>query len=628
MSSLPSKKISLNPYQRVVVDFRDGYAVAMAAPGSGKTSVIVQRILALLSEGVRAADILSLTFTKEGAKEMTVRADLDGDAKVFSTFHSWALAFIKREYLALPFKVKTDWHGAPAPLCLPLDAARMLAQICRHLPDKVQWKDAQSFISRMKRRGVSPAMAHRNMENDGEEKFITAYDKYERSLREKGVLDFDSVVIETANLLKRREDVRERNQYRFIQIDEAQDTDAVQWSIIKAISSRHGNALAVGDENQGMYSWRGSESNLTEYFTSVFPDARIFALPVNYRSTKAIVEYCKGIAPSQNDTVTNLSTPNEEGIAPTFRLYPREDEEARAVILGCQDLSSTAILARTNRQLAAFENECAERNLRYKLLGKSGFWSQREVKDVVAIVGAVVKPTDANVLNAIKARCEATKYIRKSDSPGHDGAPTHLENMQSRALDKTSICSLLLRYDGEGAQAVKDFAYTLRDLRASVRSKNGKDGVREIIDRLGVLSAYDADDDKDENVDNDPKDNILKLCDYAARKGTAADFFEWTVKVHRALRARTDCLTLSTIHQSKGKEWPYVFVVGVNQDVLPHIKGDEQEERRIFFVACSRAAKRLHVSANGVASILIRDRIPVDTGDTINPWEGFELLQS
>lgn len=624
---MSEKIVRLNAFQKAGVDFRNGYAVIMACPGSGKTVVVVQRILALIREGVAPKDILSLTFTKEGAAEMTKRADLKDDTKIFSTFHSWALSFIKREYLALPFKVKTDWHGAAAPLCLPLDACRMLAQICRHLPDKVQWKDAQSFISRMKRRGISPAMAFRNMENDGEEKFIAAYSKYENALREKGVLDFDSIVIETANLLRNREDVRARNQFRFVQVDEAQDTDAVQWSIIKNITQRHGNALAVGDENQGMYSWRGSESNLTSYFTSVFPNARVLPLPVNYRSTKEIVEYCKEIAPSQNETVTGLSTPNEQGVPPVFRLYLREDEEAKGVILGCQDLGNTAVLARTNRQLAAFENECANRNLRYKLLGKSGYWSQREVKDAISIIGAVVRPTDANVLGTIKARCEMTKFIRKADTQDHKGVPTQLEEMQAREVGKVSLYSLLCRYRGDGADAVNNLGHQLRGLRSEVSKLDGTTGVRRIIERFGVLSSYDEDDNKDENVDNDPRENVLKLIEYAGKKKSADEFFEWTIKVQRGLRARTDCLTLSTIHQSKGKEWPYVFVVGVNQDVLPHIKGELEEEKRIYFVACSRAAKKLHVSASGVASELIRHKLPEGDNGVIDVWDGFTLLQ-
>jgi len=621
------KVVHLNPYQRAVVDFREGVAVVQAAPGSGKTACIVQRVQALLREGVPTKEILSLTFTNSAAKEMRERADLGEDTKVFSTFHSWALSFIKREAFALPFKVKTGFHGEPAPLLLPLDACRLLAQICRHLPDKVQWKDAQSFISRMKRRGVSPQMAYRAIGNDGEEKFIVAYAKYEVALRDKGVLDFDSIVIETANLLRTREDVRARNQYRFVQVDEAQDTDEVQASAVKYITEKHGNCVFVGDTNQNMYSWRGAVGNLEAHVKALFPDAVILPLAINYRSTQSIVDYCKEIAPNRNASVTDLTTPNEKGIEPVFRLYAREDEEAKAVILGCQDLGNTAVLARTNRQLGVVENECANRGLRYKLLGKSGYWSQREIKDVVSIIGAVVRPIDANVMGALKARCEMTKFIRKADGHGTKGVPTLLKEMQAREVGKASLYSLLCRYRGDGADAVNNLGHQLRSLRSEVSRLSGADGAKRIIERFGVLSSYDEDDNKDENVDNDPRDNIMKLVEYAGKKKSVDEFFEWTCKVQRGLRARTDALALGTIHAAKGKEWPTVFVIGVNQDVLPHIKGDLEEECRIYFVACSRAAKRLCVSANGVPSELIRHKLPERDNGVIDIWDGFTLLQ-
>ena len=624
---MAEKVVHLNPYQRAVVDFREGVAVVQAAPGSGKTACIVQRVQALLREGVPTKEILSLTFTNSAAKEMRERADLGEDTKVFSTFHSWALSFIKREAFALPFKVKTGFHGEPAPLLLPLDACRLLAQICRHLPDKVQWKDAQSFISRMKRRGVSPQMAYRAIENDGEEKFIAAYAKYEVALRDKGVLDFDSIVIETANLLRTREDVRARNQYRFVQVDEAQDTDEVQASAVKYITEKHGNCVFVGDTNQNMYSWRGAVGNLEAHVKALFPDAVILPLAINYRSTQSIVDYCKEIAPNRNASVTDLTTPNEKGIEPVFRLYAREDEEAKAVILGCQDLGNTAVLARTNRQLGVVENECANRGLRYKLLGKSGYWSQREIKDVVSIIGAVVRPIDANVMGALKARCEMTKFIRKADGHGTKGVPTLLKEMQAREVGKASLYSLLCRYRGDGADAVNNLGHQLRSLRSEVSRLSGADGAKRIIERFGVLSSYDEDDNKDENVDNDPRDNIMKLVEYAGKKKSVDEFFEWTCKVQRGLRARTDALALGTIHAAKGKEWPTVFVIGVNQDVLPHIKGDLEEECRIYFVACSRAAKRLCVSANGVPSELIRHKLPERDNGVIDIWDGFTLLQ-
>lgn len=639
-----SQKIRFNAYQQTVVDTRRGYCVCMAAPGSGKTAVIVARICALLSEGVAPEDILSLTFTKEGAKEMTQRAGLkDADYKrdghrhkLFTTFHSWALAFIKAEAKALPFKVHTDWHGQPAPLCMPLDAARTIAQICRRIAN-VEWKDAASYISTMKRRGLSPAAAAMQAENEREEAFVLAYRKYDDALRAKGLLDFDSIVIETANLLERRADVRARWQYEYVQVDEAQDTDAVQWRIVKAISEKHGSALAVGDENQGMYSWRGSESNLTQYFCSIFPNAKVTPLPVNFRSTGSIVDYCKEIAPIQNETVTKLTTGNERGVAPEFRLYVREDEEAKGVVNSITDLGNTAILARTNRQLAAFEDECSQRNLRYKLLGKSGFWGQPEVKDTVACVAAVVIPSDNNVSRMLSSRCDATKFLRKSDTRETSSTITLLKEFQKYNVDQstgqpTLLHKLMGRFTcGEPGQddTVRNLGHLLQSLRAECAAMNGKDAMQRLVDRFGLLSVYDVEDEDAEdkkNFDNDPRENIQKLLEYAARYPSLTQFFDYTERSRRASLARTNCLILSTIHQAKGKEWADVFVTGVNEGMLPHQKGDPTEERRIYFVACSRAAKRLVVTASGIPSELIREKLPKEAPAAIpDLWEGFQL---
>lgn len=645
---MDTARANFNPFQQAVIDLRRGYAVAMAAPGSGKTTVVVARIKRLLEEGISPEDILSLTFTKEGAAEMTKRAGIKETYtrngikhEVFKTFHSWALQFIKAEARALPFKVHHDYHGNAAPLCLPLEASRTLAQICRRLPD-IEWKDAAAYISTMKRRGLTPNMAAMQANSDREDIMVLAYRKYDEQLRAKGLLDFDSIVIETANLLEKRADVRMRWQFRFVQVDEAQDTDAVQWRIVKAISEAHGNALAVGDENQGMYSWRGSESNLTSYFCSLFPGAAVMPLPINYRSTNSIVQYCKEIAPIQNDTVTQLSTPNGDGVAPEFRLYVREDEEAKGVINSCTDLGNTAILSRTNRQLAAFEDECSQRNIRYKLLGKSGFWTQQEVKDTVAILGSVAMPTDNNVLRMLTARCDATKYLRKNDTRDIPSTIALLKNYQERHPDPESgkalpLNRILVRFaGGESSQddIVNNIGHMLRDLRHDAQNMNAKIAMQRVVDRFGLLSFYDvADKDEEEskNFDNDPRENILKLLDYAERYDTLSKFYDYTQRARKATLARTNCLTLSTIHQSKGKEWENVFVIGVNDGVLPHQKGDESEEKRIYFVACSRAAKRLVVSANGIPSNLIRDRLPKDDDNACVPtvaadmWAGFQL---
>lgn len=329
---MSNKIVHLNTFQSAVVNFRNGVAVVQAAPGSGKTQVIIARVQALLREGVQPKDVLSLTFTNSAAKEMTERAELTCDEKVFSTFHSWALSFIKREAHSLPFKVKLDWHGSPAPLCLPLEATRILVQICRTLPDRVQWKDASSFISRMKRSAITPQMAEDHVVNDGEYKFIEAYRRYEKALREKGVLDFDSIVIETAKLLESNREVRARNQYRFVQIDEAQDTDEVQARAVVCITEKHRNVIWVGDTNQNMYSWRGAVGNLEAHVHSIFQNVEVLPLAVNYRSTQAIVSYCKEIAPTRHTSLLTMSTPNEQGAPVSFQLFAREDEEVKSII--------------------------------------------------------------------------------------------------------------------------------------------------------------------------------------------------------------------------------------------------------------------------------------------------------
>ena len=631
--------ISFNTYQQKVVAFRNGFAVVVAAPGSGKTAVITARIKALLAEGIKPQETLSLTFTKESAREMSERAGLDTEHKLFSTFHSWSLGFIKKEAAALPFKVREDFHGLPNPLLLPQEAARVLVQICRGISG-IMWKDAASFISLSKRRGLNPHQAYQQAQDDTEEAFCLAFEKYEAALKTKGVLDFDSIMIESAKLLENRPDVRERNQFRYVQVDEAQDTDSVQWRIVKSITEAYGNALAVGDENQGMYSWRGSESNLTEYFTSIFPSAVVFPLAINYRSTGAIVDYCKQIAPIQNETVTKLESVKERGLEPVFKLFVLEKDEAKYVVNASVDLGNTAILARTNRQLAPFEDECNERQLRYKLLGKSGYWSQHEVKDAVAAVGCVVMPSDANVLRMLSSRCDATKFLRKSDTHDTPSTITMLKRHQASMLAGTGgkpplLHRIMAHFDtGNQSQneALRNISHLMHTLRGETERLTGRAAMQRVIDRFGLLSAYDVEEDDDDkkNFDNDPRANILKLTDYAEQKGGLKGFYEYVQKVNRAHHARTNCLTLSTIHQSKGKEWDKVFVVGVNEEILPHIKGALEEEKRIFFVACSRAARELTVSANGVASAFLDGRIPKDGGENnrlleVDPWEGFRL---
>lgn len=619
---------ALNIEQQAAVNSHEGFLVCMAAPGSGKTTVIVKRTRAILDKGCRPEKLLSLTFTKEGALEMNKRAGKqESPVKIFSTFHSWALRFVTAEassFSSLGFNLRHN------PLALPYEASKALGRIVRHVPQlrgrKEAYREAGSYISTCKRKYVSPQKAQLTAKGELEEGYADAYFKYDAALRAQGVLDFDSIVLETARLLESRADVRARWAYDYIQLDEAQDTDSVQWRIVELINS--GNVFAVGDENQGMYSWRGSESNLVERFVARFPNASVLPLSVNYRSTPEIVQYCKDIAPSKNETVVRLSTPNASGAAPEFRRYATDFEEAKSIINSVTDLGNTAILVRTNRQIRPFEDECGVRGIRYKLLGKSGFWGQSEVKDVMAFVQNIISPTDASTVRIIKSPYDPTRFLRKSE------VIDNLEAMQARRVDGTTGKQGLWKFmpayssgDPNQDQTVRELSHLLGSLRQETNGRAAGDAIKRIIDRVGILNYYDDDEDS-AGIDNNPVENIREVIKVAMTKGSLYDLLQYTQKIHRASLARTNYLTLSTIHQSKGKEWDSVYVAGVNLDVLPHAKGDLEEEKRIYFVACSRAALRLHVSGSGVVSPLIKDKLPPEDDPAAietDAWAGWRL---
>ena len=243
-------------------------------------------------------------------------------------------------------------------------------------------------------------------------------------------------------------------------------------------------------------------------------------------------------------------------MAPEFSLYTREDEEAKAVINICTDLGHTAILARTNRGLAAFEDECGNRGLRYKLLGKSGFWGQREVLDSIAVVGAIVFPTDANILRTLGAHCEFTRFLRKTGGSDHPSTIDLLKRYQqdcncSESLpgEKITLNRILTTFrsgDSRQDELVNSLGHTLKILRVETANMPGRTAMLRAIDRFGLLSIYEAEameHDDDKNFDNDPRENIRKLLDYASR-GTLRDFYDYTQRVKRASLARKDCLTL------------------------------------------------------------------------------------
>jgi DNA helicase II / ATP-dependent DNA helicase PcrA len=492
--------------QQQVIDAGDGAWCVQAGPGSGKTTVLLGRVEALLEQGVPRREILCVTFTREAADTMVRRSGGSKDA--FCTFHS------------LGYRICTAENG-PQPLELEL-RHRLLIKLCRKYG--LEYKVIASFISRCRHNGISPAQA---MEENGEWKYglPKAYNEYETERLKGGWIDFDSMLCDAAALLE-DPSIRAHYQVRYPLADEMQDSDHLQWRIMQLLSEKHGNVMVVGDPNQSIYAFRDAHPENLTSFQSWFPNGKYLYLGRNYRSTPVIVDFVRRKAPvntPMNEKMVAVRT--EQGVPIEYRMFSNElDEAESAVATANLDPANSAILARTNRQLAPLENLCLSNNIKYHLLGKSGFWKQTEIGKAI----------------------DALKELQQFPLP-------------------TAMTLMLNKLEPK----------------------------------------YRVEDMTDE--DNDALANLQTLRTIAqdGKFSSTNDFLVYANIRRNAPKQRTG-LTLSTIHQAKGSEYSNVFVIGVQPNVLPHVKGDPLEERRIFFVAISRPKDRLRLSFVGSPSVFLR----------------------
>lgn len=509
--------VFLDKDQQLCVATLTGVIIVIAGPGSGKTTTLVERFKNLLAHGVSPEDIMSFTFTSEAAGEMAVRA---GVQDVFRTFHSFVLEVMQKERQHIPFELK------PSILPWEFEDFDLRKKLVQRYP-MVRKEDAlKEYISTQKREGRSPDEALEAEKGIGEI-FARAYRDYEKESRKEGWLDFDSLMVEAVQLLETNEEVRSRYAKKYIQVDEAQDTDNIQLRLLKLLFT--GNIFFVGDDNQAIYEWRGAGSEVTKNIPQTFPGAKVLYLGTNYRSTGAIVEFVKEITPVDNGLASQMRTANPYGERPTFTHYADDYQEAANVLKSISDHPRTAIIARTNRQLFRYQQACFSAGIKCKILGKKAFWEQNEVKQLLSLAKSAKMPASYTAPMILKALV-----------------------IQHRLLEK-------YKFSGNP-------------------------------------------------LDSDPADNINSLYKMSAKYTTIKEFLDYIRRLTYGSKSQnTPCLTLSTIHQSKGREFDHVFVVGVTEGILPHNKAQHTEEKRGWFVACSRAAKKLTVTCYRNPSMFLND---------------------
>ena len=585
----------LNPEQLEAVKSREGYYIVMSGPGSGKTRTIVERVHSLLDEGYPPETILALTFTREAALEMSKRAGLSEEQHIFRTFHSFCLEVVHQEASKLPF---TLLHAPPE----AGQQRKLLGTLCRS--NRLDFKKLTSYISNMKRNGVETDKAMEKARGAEEMRLALAYRQYEQKCREEGWLDFDSMIVESVRLLEANEEVRARWQFKFVLVDEAQDTDDIQWRLVTLISEKSKSVFAVGDEEQLIYEWRGAEANGLSRFEQRFHGAKTIYLFRNYRSTPEIVKFCKQFAPKESELIRRMVSERNSGPVPRVLKFGSDSDESSKILGSITDPEHTAVLTRTNRQLACFENACIDRGIKYNLLGKSGFWTQPEVRYLLAYVQSSDFPSDAAVKTIIQSPFRYTKYLKKRDLVS---ALERASKADKEATGKTTPFitmmaspEILGQFETNQQENIRAATHFIKTMRHGPTA-NPAMVLQDILARADIRTYYETEEEGDE--DNDALENINELYKVSTKFGTVHEFIAHARKAIAASRkSKQPRLTLSTIHQAKGKEYLTVYVAGVTQDILPHKRGVLSEEKRIMYVALTRAADNLTVTFFGSIS--------------------------
>ena len=595
----------LNEEQIKPVLQTEGAVLVLAGAGSGKTRVLTSRIAHLIEDkGVPSSAILAITFTNKAAKEMQERlqAITDISRSWVCTIHSMCVRIL-RTYanevgISANFSIYSETERS--------NIIKKSFQEC-DFDDEKLLKSVKYHIANAKMLGFEPSRYAEEYagENDIEE-ITKVYSRYQKHLRENNALDFDDLLNETRLLLKNNADAREYlgGKFRYILVDEFQDTNGVQYEIIKLLASIHGNLFAVGDDDQSIYGWRGAKIENILHFEKDFKDAKVFKLERNYRSTKHILSLANTvIAHNGRRKKKTLWTENDDG--EQAKVYEAEEEsgEARYIAHTIAGLlrqgykySDFAILMRLNALTRSFEQEFTSDGIPYKVFGGFKFFERKEIKDLLAYLRLIDNPLDSEALTRI------INFPKRGI-----GAKT-VETLQNYAFEQEmSIYEALRDLDELGfasgaKQKLNEFRLLVKGWIVESQDMSVNELVKKIIADTKMREAYA--DDSDESINKRANiDEFINSVDEYCRLNPETTLTDYLNQV--TLSSDTDemddsnYVTLATSHSVKGLEFSCVFLCGMEENILPVSRAvdnddDMEEERRLAYVAITRAKKRLY----------------------------------
>jgi len=604
----------LNPAQAKAATHPSGPLLIVAGPGSGKTRVIAHRIAWLVQEqGVRPHQILGVTFTKKAARELrdrvTALVGQSTEGMSLGTFHSTCARILRVDGAAI---------GIPREFVIYDDAdqdlviRRALADL-RIDPKHYGSRTVRSAISRAKNEGLPVAEYRNRAGNYFEEVVGRLYEHYEATLKQNNALDFDDLLTRTVDLFDTQAQVAERYQRRFRHtlVDEFQDTNLIQYDLTRHWAAGSNNLTVVGDPDQSIYSWRAADIRNILYFERDFPDAAVVRLEQNYRSTKAILRVADAVIDRATERIhKQLWTDNDQGVNPVvYEAYSESDEAdfvtqeiERNISEGNWSPGDVAIMYRTNAQSRVIEEAFLRRGIPYRVVGGTRFYARREVKDILAYLRLISNPTDTVAFQRI-INVPARALGQKSQGE-------LLVWAEENGLSPLDAAAYAGQSDGpnltaRAARACLAFAQMIQD--AQEVAKTGT--LEEVIDILLRETGYQDFLFRDFDDAEDRWQNVLELRTVAsnyteiAPEAALATFLEDVALVADVDSMGDDApqaVTLITLHAAKGLEFPVVFLVGMEEGVLPHQRSFDdpasmEEERRLCYVGCTRAEKQLYL---------------------------------
>ena len=616
----------LNPAQEEAVGTLQGPMLVLAGAGSGKTRVVTYRIANLIRHKTKPARILAVTFTNKAAAEMQDRiASLLGSLKErpqISTFHAHCVRVLRRHARKLGYPERFAIYDRGDQESL----ARGVLREIRVPGEMLRPVDLLNQISRWKTASLRPPAASKECRSDKEHLAAMGYRKYQKALQMAGAVDFDDLLLCTEELFEKFPAVRreEAGLFDHLLVDEYQDTNGSQYRIVKALAAEHRNLCVVGDDDQSIYGWRGADVRHILRFQRDWPDAKVIRLEWNYRSTAAILDFANRlIVFNRHRHDKLLRAARAGGEKPRIEQYADETAEAEATIADIRrrmeadrlEPRDFAILFRTNEQPRAFETELRKAKIPYVILGSQSFFDRKEVKDILAYFRAIQSPRDE------------VSLLRIINNPPRGIGERTVETMLKTAVTSGQPLWEVLRGAGilpatnaaAPREAVAKFVAMIERYHAML-SRRAHAAPGSLVDLARQLIAEIGYEKELKRIYTDPNEqqarwqsveeviNAVAIYESAAKRPTLGGFIDEVTLGQQDMGDEKDkqlarnAVALLTLHSAKGLEFPHVYMVGMEEGILPHHRSlkegadDVDEERRLCYVGITRAQERLTLS--------------------------------